>query len=474
MRRDRKSRALVHARRAYIAAFVLLYLSILSYGVSQYFRGREGDFKHFFWAAEAVVEGRDIYASGEGGYLYPPLFAAALSPLARISFVAAAGTWAVVNVLCLAAGALLFAHEALRRLGGPVGLVRGDTVGLALLGSAVLFDKVRGIVSMGQTDGLVLFCAALALRALGTRREAGAKNRASLGAIVCGGALGLAMNVKYLVIVFLPYLILRRRWREASAMVVMTAAFALLGAVAVGWERNLGYLGDALAALGEVVGVTSSHDSNPHPLTWERSVSVTSALGKFMEERGMARYALPLSGLVALGVAGSAWWIYRSRGASLFVGRGGARDDDNTNAGSGPALVLMEWAGVLVGTLAFSPQTTSRHAILAMPMVMAGLVITIGSARRPTPGAGFGEIGDLLDRGRRPDASARVAAGAGVALLALALHLPPTGDGFEAAVAWWRDVGGIGWCLCAGYLLVLWAVLGGVRELPMRVPGKTA
>src|SRR5258708_505657 len=49
--------------------------------------GREhhqSDFRHFYAAAVAMSQGTDLYKSGTGGYVYPPLLAFLYTPLAHL------------------------------------------------------------------------------------------------------------------------------------------------------------------------------------------------------------------------------------------------------------------------------------------------------------------------------------------------------------------------------------------------------
>ena len=63
--------------------------------------GPTGDFVHFYDAARAMVHGEDLYSSGRGGYIYPPLLAFLYTPLAGLSETTAATVLLVVNMSLL-------------------------------------------------------------------------------------------------------------------------------------------------------------------------------------------------------------------------------------------------------------------------------------------------------------------------------------------------------------------------------------
>ena len=68
--------------------------------------GPTGDFVHFYEAARAIVHGEDIYASGRGGYIYPPLLAFLYAPVAGLREDTAAVVLLVFNMAVLLASCL--------------------------------------------------------------------------------------------------------------------------------------------------------------------------------------------------------------------------------------------------------------------------------------------------------------------------------------------------------------------------------
>ncbi|MFA6045003.1 MAG: glycosyltransferase family 87 protein, partial [Phycisphaerales bacterium] len=197
-------------------AIGLMYLWSYGRGVSQIPKGM-GDFIHFYAAAEAMLHGRDIFASGTGGYIYPPLIAFVYLPLAKLSLAAAARTDLIINIFLSATTLFLAARECARRVGlqpRPVLLAV-----IAAIAAASMADKIRTELRMGQTDVLMLLCFTLGLVWLRRRPT------------LAGLALGFAFNIKYLPLVLLPYLIVRRRWHAALAFVAGILLFAFLPAL---------------------------------------------------------------------------------------------------------------------------------------------------------------------------------------------------------------------------------------------------
>ncbi len=386
--------------------------------------GSSGDFVHYYHAAHAVLMGEDIYAAGIRWYIYPPLFAVLISPLALLPFGPAAAAWTVLNAGMVMACLFLAAREFVRRF--RPGVDAALVPAAMLVAAVVMSDKIRAGLRLGQTDALVLLSMTLGLVWLGRRP------------MLCGLAVALVINIKYQGLIFLPYLLVRRRWREAGWSAAWTVALALLTGLIFGWERNLGYLRAAGAGLFEgVIGGVRTGADRPtvFPLDWERSVSIPSVLARLAEACGVGSWLVVVgTAAAALAAVGTVWWIYRRRGLALW------------RAQQPTAVVGLEWCGLVAGVLAFSPQTTSRHLFLLILPVTAAAVLLV--ARR---------TGSAGEPSRVPLLVAMV-------VLAAGLWLPPGGAGMNDAVNAWRAVGGATWCQLAFFFTLLWVGLGPVER----------
>ncbi len=403
-------------------ALAVLLLAGAIYGGLKYLQGKEGDFIHFYEAARAVNEGRDIYASGRGGYIYPPLVAVALSPLCRAPMNIAGFVWCIV-IAVATFGALRFAAPAFwRRLGSP-GSAAIPPAG-ALFALAIMFDKTLSQLRLGQTDALVLFAIAVGFAFLGRRPW------------VAGITLGLAANVKYQTLIFLPYLLIRRRWKESMGMVGGMVAGGLLPALVLGWDTNLGYLKTAFAGLLRMAGIASeaAAAANIYPIDWPRSVSIPSALARWLGEDNPA--GVMAGTLIVAAMCGLTFWAIALRsGQSVLLRRGWPIDDREP----GPMrMTAMEWCGMVVAFLAFSPQTTARHIFLAiLVMVPVGVILL-------SPRGGMTSRMPLI---------------VGTILLFLGLVFPPDRAQFYTALTTWRGIAGPSICLIVAYFTLVFVTL---------------
>lgn len=187
------------------------------------------DFTVFYAAARRVLltgDPYDIAIRAATPYLYPPLFAQLLTPLAWLPLPVAAGIWAVGNVVAV---------FWLWRLARPATPAGGADEAWWWAALAPIFV---GNILLGQVNLWVAVAVTFALLADAERRRA-----------VWGGlALALATSVKLSPVLLWPYFVGRRAWRLLGwcafwALLLNGASFALLGAarwdVVGGWWREV-------------------------------------------------------------------------------------------------------------------------------------------------------------------------------------------------------------------------------------------
>jgi hypothetical protein len=408
-------------------ALLLGYLGVNA--LSRIPRDDTGDFGHFYHAARAMNEGQDIYAAWQQGYIYPPLLAFLYEPFALLSEPAAALCVLFVNLLLLTASALLAARELARRWGGPTGFA---VAGFALVAVLLTEDKLRGEIQMWQTNCLMLFLLTAALCLL------------DRWPTLAGGALGMAFSIKYLPLVALPYLLLRRRFVAAGSFVVSAVGFAFLPAIRTGWQTNLDYLTIAYRGLFRMLGIhTTGEAANIWSIDNGLSVSITSALARALPSGA----AMAVAGVVALGVLFWASRQYRRSNLAFWY-----RPDGQANRWNDPtvrAIVGLEWVGLWVAALAFSPQTNTRHLSMLLLANTTAVVLLFGrrwSTQVP----------------RWPLVLATV-------LLAVALIFPPGGQRVPWLHGPWHQMGGPTWAALGMYVILLWF---GLRQVAASTPGE--
>ena len=341
--------------------------------------------------------------------IYPPLVAFLFIPLTALSVQGAALVMLVLNLAMGVACSWLAARATLRRLALPSAW--GDVLVVAAVASVLVATRLRSEFQMWQTNVPMMLLLLLALRWLDLRPR------------LAGLALGMAVGVKYLPVVYLPYLLLRRRFRAAAWMVLGTLTFAVLPALVSGWSSNVENLEVAFWGLLRLLGfgALGPHVARVDAMTAEYSVSITSGLARLLGPAGPPAQALAIACAIAALVLAAVALVYRAAGVPLLRWPSARLQ----RLAPWRAVVAIEWPALMAFALAFGLQTNPRHTSLLL-MVATPLA---ASLCRPLRG------------GRRwPAVTA-------TSVLVFGLVFPPGLPGLEPALAWWRSVGGTGWCI---------------------------
>ncbi len=437
-------------------ALALLFAEFTRHALKHAYPGTDqtkGDFLAFYEAAEAMRTGGDLYLERHRNYIYPPLVAFLYMPLTFFSdpptLHRTAGIIALlVNVGMAIATVFMFASESLRRLISytespttvpptaaalsgrrcessiPSNFPKHVLPLIVLLATLLIADKLRSELRMWQTNVLMLFFIALGLRFLDRRPT------------LAGAMLGFAVNIKYLPILLLPWLLLRRRFAAAGGMVLGILAGAFAPALWVGWSKNIEYLRSGFAGLLGLFGIAPPQGTSHavmEDIAGGLSVSLTSAFARALGGSQHATGALAISGCIAVLVAGAAAFAYYKRRLPILAWPTAAAQA----YGPFPALVLLEASAIIIALLVFGPQTNPRHlCMMLLPAAAAATLIILPFPPR-----------------------VRIAALIGAVLLVSAMSLPPGGtESMDHLVGEWRRISGPSYGMLAMLAALVWTV----------------
>ena len=415
-----------------VAACILM-ISFAAHAVSKASRGDVSDFQAYYVAAKALCEHADPYVFSDKPYIYPPLFATLCMPLASMPIETAAKCYVPVMVAAILLAFFWGTREFLNRFRLSF---QGMAMWISLLIAFVIMeDRVKSDLQMFQVNSLLLFLSIAALRWLDRRPT------------LAGAALGLAMNIKVFPIIMLPYLLFRRRWKTAGAMVGSTVVFGLLPAVVIGWKTNLQYLAQSSGGFLSLLGIHLDvhQKAQIKDVTASYSVSIPSGMVRMLGPTNSATAWILVSAILLAIVAFGAW-AYRRNGLPRV------RWPDRNKQQEQPwqALVAMEWSVLLAIALVFSPQTNSRHLLMLAPLAMLGSVLVVKTFRQP------GWLWIL----------------AGTGLVWAGLTLPPGSFRIEflhTAHVFWQFVGGPSWMILVALPPLIWGgtqVIRGMKFVP--------
>lgn len=225
-------------RRAFPWIVAVLCLMDAAYLKSMILRTPDNDFAKAYYSAVAFVQGGEMYGvnpstpSGEvdGKPLYlwnlnPPHYHLLLLPFTLLSVFPALILWCLLNLACF--------ELSLRWIQRELHLTEGQR----------RFALVGLLAFAGTTAWLLSGHCSLLLMLLVTRMWLEARRESWTRA---GVYLGIGMSVKPFLLILLPYLLLRRRWKAAAAAVGMGLACFAAGVAVFGvgnllaWHDKLG------------------------------------------------------------------------------------------------------------------------------------------------------------------------------------------------------------------------------------------
>ena len=354
-------------------------------------------------------------------YLYPPLFAILFAPMTLLPYKAAYVAWVGVGALSLGLALALMLARRARPWADPDG---GPAAWLSLAGLALavsLFYPVARTFAVGQSSLLLLLLmtACLVMLSRGTR-----------GGDALGGlALACGILLKLTPLIFIPWLILRLRWRALACCGGWLTALSAFSVMVVGLE--------------------------PHRIYFTRIVPLLSGGTAFYPNQSLAGLCARLWGadfrLADLTPPGSAP-VLLARGLGLALValtfllvyrtscRGAARALSGTRAWSGAddrAFCLL-----LLTSLAVSPISWEHHYVMALLPAW----VALGALGR-------GEVAF----------SARAAAACGIALALVGAYI-----GLRVIGAW-GDAGA--WAqVSSSACLIGAAILWGIMARPAAPP----
>jgi len=342
----------------------LLALAFLQLAVSTVRRGK-GDIFGYFVIGQAVLHGESPYLDIDeakkhwaAGNVWSPAFSLAVVPIAALALCSetlAMGVWQAGNLLALAWMLSLVARLVLRRS------LSWDPRGDGLLPCSLALLVPIGLAYEGITGNFLyvqvnLMLFALVLQGLLWQ----ARGRPVLG----GVAIGTAAALKLMPVLFLPYLVWRRRWRAAAWTLIAFVGVSLSPVLVSGWAGFVRDVHEWRHAMG--AGWGSGMMNQSMPATWDRYLGY-----------GVVPFGTPPSNVLA--VSGSlavavAVWATRllTMGLALWTFRGPMEPDGRS--------ALAEWSVVFLVGAVYGPIT--HKAYLVVLVLPYALLLALAADRR--------------------------------------------------------------------------------------------
>jgi alpha-1,2-mannosyltransferase len=316
-----------------------------------------------------VLDGQPLYAGGvllDLPFVYPPVAAVLFAPLALLPLPVLKVAWTALELALLAVVA--------RRSARAAGVPPTAAAVVILVSVATWLDPVRTTLYLGQINIVLLAVVLLDLLGRPDSRWRGV-------------GLGLAAAVKLTPLLFVAYLLLRRRFLAAATAVATFVAAGALGFALAPADSVQYWLRGTFAAADRIAAVDGAANHTVNGLT-------TRLLGP-----GPAATVLYLAGAAVLVVAVLVLAVRASRGGEelLALSLCGL-----CSAAAAPFAWSHHWVWVvpLLPALAARWAAGSRQAGVALAVTLVATLAVITAV----PGPGVGPIPSTGLISRTPDA----------------------------------------------------------------------
>jgi len=197
---------------------------------------RFADFHVYYYTGQKMLKGENVYDAkayredGIANFKYPPLFALFTSLFALTNELAAATIWFILNYIFLIlfmfySGKLIFSKEQDYKYRNWIYFWS------LFMTSRFCLDNF----TEGQVNFLMMATLLLGLYFANKKKD-----------LLGGMFIGFSIFIKYMGLIFLPYLIIKKRFKLAFFIILSFILFSMLPILFLGWQRNLSLQNDYL------------------------------------------------------------------------------------------------------------------------------------------------------------------------------------------------------------------------------------
>jgi len=331
------------ARRTLSIAALALAVAVGAVVYWRHFAEDSSGLDLFIEAAQCMLDGR-APQSCNPTYTYPPIFAFVTIPLVALPSVLQTLAWYLITLGAIA-GCVALSARLVRRLLAD-GWSARQTIWLHGLGLVVSLKFILAAIGNQSYDAVVVLLVIVGLAGLAEERHGGAP-------IWAGASFAGAAALKATPLLFLPYLIVRRRYKTAVVMAAVLAFASILPDIAFTVGRKSTDSSYFLAWLRQVAepALTDKMTGNPHTFWFASNPnnnSLRGLVGLFIDETrpGFALVLYSVDGLYAAAV-----------GLVILA------------SPNGRASPVIDGALLLISMLMLSPMTSQSHYIaLLLPL----------------------------------------------------------------------------------------------------------
>ncbi|MCF7916917.1 MAG: DUF2029 domain-containing protein [Candidatus Omnitrophica bacterium] len=186
------------------------------------------DFRVYHATAQRFLAKKDIYSRPDPEitpYKYSPMFAFLVSPLGFLSRKAASLTFFTLNFICLL---LIFILSKKMIVKDKISY--RQTVFLYSLTAIFSFRFMLQVLDSGQVGILILALVVLGLYFIQSQKK-----------LLTTGLISLSIFIKYMSALFIPYFLLRKKYKITVFILIFIVLFCVLPALYLGIDKQIDY-----------------------------------------------------------------------------------------------------------------------------------------------------------------------------------------------------------------------------------------
>jgi alpha-1,2-mannosyltransferase len=295
-------------------------------------------------------------------FTYPPFAAVVFAVASVLSWTALRGAMTLASMAALGVS-LWLVFGALGYRDRP-GVQLGATLGTSAL--ALATEPVQQTLALGQVNLLLMLLVVADLLTGGAAARDG-RTRWWHGANIAGAGIGIAAGVKLTPLIFIPYLLLIRRYRQAATAAAVFAATVAVGYAVLPGDSNTYWVHGLFARANRIVFLGTRGNQSLRGIVTRLAGSVDAgtvpwialaaavAVAGLVAAAALYRAGQPVAGMLACALTGLlvsplSWdhhWVWVAPGIAL-LGYYGARARGLARAGwwaaaAGLVLAFAAW-----------------------------------------------------------------------------------------------------------------------------------
>lgn len=220
--------------------FIKRYLPFILFVLSLFFIAKTlflnfyPDFKIHYLAPQAIFKGLNPYLGGKGYFtpdVHPPFTILLFSPFILLPYGFAEKIWTLLSIIFLTGSLYLIFKINNEKMFSRIGF----------LISALLFAfyfPIKFTLGMGQINFLILFLVTLSIYFLNKNKN-----------YYAGVFLSLSIMIKFFPLLFLPYLIILKKWKILFSFIIVSVMIILFTLIVINPDINIYFYKNVLPTL---------------------------------------------------------------------------------------------------------------------------------------------------------------------------------------------------------------------------------